>query len=101
MLKLSTLLSIICALFSVLVYFRYQSIIPIMSLPVVAIAGASGRTGKLTVEAFLSPQFRDRYKEVILLSRNSDYKVEGATVRTYSVDNVEEVLKGVDVVVNL
>lgn len=76
-----------------------------MSLPTVAIAGATGRLGVYITEAFLSPEYRPKFKEVIVLSRNKSSKTapweqQGATVRTYSESNIKESLEGVDILVN-
>ncbi|OQU95219.1 hypothetical protein CLAIMM_01458 [Cladophialophora immunda] len=80
-----------------------------MSLPVVAIAGATGRLGKPTTEAFLSSKWRPNFKEIILLSRSppqpehEQYIKAGATLRTYSEaeGGLKEALNGVNILVNV
>jgi hypothetical protein len=76
------------------------------SLPVVAIAGATGRAGTSITKAFLSPKFRPNFSEVVLLSRSHSspqldaWAKEGATIRPYTQDALAEALHGVNIVIN-
>ncbi|KAK6532312.1 hypothetical protein TWF281_006502 [Arthrobotrys megalospora] len=79
-------------------------------LPVVAVAGGTGVLGKEIVRGLLDPQFRGKYQDVILLTRNAtspdalDWTSKGATVMEYSADNDQSIvtaLVGVDVLVNV
>ncbi|KAF3939754.1 hypothetical protein ABW19_dt0209094 [Dactylella cylindrospora] len=79
-------------------------------LPVVAVAGATGTLGKALVGALLDPQFRSKYKDVVVLSRNTkspqieEWVNQGAIAKEYNVDDdasVKEALAGVDVLVNV
>lgn len=79
------------------------------SLPTVAIAGATGSAGKPITSAFLSLEFRSKFKNVILLTRQTSSKdrqdklripTKGAVIREYSEDKLTEALDGVDIVVN-
>ncbi|KAL3249542.1 hypothetical protein ABHI18_011539, partial [Aspergillus niger] len=45
-----------------------------ITLPVVAIAGATGHLGKHVVSAFLASNLRNRFSEVILLSRQDSHQ---------------------------
>jgi len=79
------------------------------SLPVVAIAGATGRLGKPTTEAFLSSKWNSNFKQVVILSRSAslpDHEAwlkAGAILRTYSDDetSLKQVLEGVNILVNV
>lgn len=74
--------------------------------PVVAIAGATGHLGRHVASAFLSPFFRSKFSDVIILSRkdaSSIAEIETTTdytVRKYSEDNLVKALQGVQVLVN-
>jgi nucleoside-diphosphate-sugar epimerase len=75
------------------------------ALPTVAIAGATGNLGAKVTEGFLQPPFRDRFYDIIVLTRSRSPKVEnlvkqGASLRLYAEDNLEEALAGVDVLIN-
>ncbi|KAK6501169.1 hypothetical protein TWF481_009016 [Arthrobotrys musiformis] len=79
-------------------------------LPVVAVAGGTGVLGKEIVRALLDPQFRSRYQDVVLLTRNAaspnalEGISKGAIAREYSTDNDQTIaaaLAGVDILVNV
>lgn len=79
-------------------------------LPVVAVAGGTGVLGKEIVRALLDPQFRGKYQDVILLTRNANSPSalegisKGAIVREYSTDNeraITNALAGVDILINV
>lgn len=77
-----------------------------ISRPVVAIAGATGHLGRHVASAFLSPFFRSKFSDVILLSRKESSDIAGFestanyTVRKYDEDNLDKALQGVQVLVN-
>lgn len=74
--------------------------------PVVAIAGATGHLGRHVASAFLSPFFRSKFSDVILLSRQDASSIaefestSNYTVRKYDEDNLSKALQGVQVLVN-
>ena len=70
--------------------------------PTVAIAGPTGKLGEGIVAAFTSSLFRNRFANIILLSRHEDLSVPGCTTRpiSYDVSIIKQSLKDVDVVVN-
>lgn len=76
--------------------------------PVVAIAGATGHLGKHVTTAFLSSAFHDKFSEIILLSRQESSLFQPTevragvkvTTRRYDEDNLEEALRGVQILVN-
>ncbi|KAJ5574653.1 hypothetical protein N7450_008552 [Penicillium hetheringtonii] len=76
------------------------------SRPVVAIAGATGHLGRHVASAFLSPFFRSKFSDIILLSRKDASSIAGFesnaeyTVRKYDEDNISKALQGVQVLVN-
>ena len=75
------------------------------SLPTVAIAGATGNLGAKIADAFLLPQFRARFRDVVVLARAASPRTErlvslGAQLRVYSEDDVAASLQGVDVLIN-
>lgn len=74
------------------------------SLPSVALAGASGHLGKHVLSAFLSPTFRSSFSDIIILKRRtaspSTDEVQGATIRFYDDDHLDEAMVGIDVVVS-
>ncbi len=76
------------------------------SLPSVAIAGATGNVGAKVAAEFLKPEFRARYKQVIILSRSSASETArrlgdlGATIRVYEEEALAAVLSDVDILVN-
>lgn len=75
------------------------------SLPTVAIAGATGNLGGKIANALLLPQFRARFRDVIVLARSESPSAErlvslGARLRVYSEDDVAAALRGVDVLIN-
>lgn len=77
------------------------------SLKSVAIAGASGTLGKHVLSAFLQPEFRSSFSEIIVLKRPSASSKsdvyqdrEGATIRTYDDSNLTAALEGVDVLIS-
>ena len=75
-------------------------------LPSVAIAGATGNVGAKFALVFLRPEFRRRFREVVILSRSKTSEAaqklaaSGGSLRTYDEANLADVLKDVDVVVN-
>jgi hypothetical protein len=77
-----------------------------ISRPVVAIAGATGHLGRHVATAFLSPFFRSKFSDIILLSRKEASSIDGFesttnyTVRKYDEDNLAKALEGVQVLVN-
>ncbi|CAI7607297.1 unnamed protein product [Penicillium pancosmium] len=77
-----------------------------ISRPVVAIAGATGHLGRHVASAFLSPFFRSKFSDIILLSRKEASCIDGFesttnyTVRKYDEDNIAKALEGVQVLVN-
>lgn len=77
-----------------------------MGLPTVAIAGATGNVGAKIAAVFLRPEFRRRFRDVVLLTRSTTSVAAqvvasgGATLRAYDEDHLAAVLKDVDVVVN-
>jgi len=76
------------------------------ALPSVAIAGATGNVGAKFASVFLRPEFRQRFRDVVILSRSSTSEAaqklaaSGASLRTYNEDNLAPALKDVDVVIN-
>ncbi|KAF5656804.1 isoflavone reductase family [Fusarium heterosporum] len=76
-----------------------------VTLPTVAIAGATGNLGAKVTGGFLQPPFRERFHDVIVLARSQSPKTEelvkrGASLRLYAEDNLKEALYGVDVLIN-
>lgn len=79
------------------------------TLPVVAIAGATGHLGHNMTKAFLAPRVRSRFSKVILLSRQpvsasvhlARWQDEGnAMIRSYDEDNFGPAIADVDIFVN-
>lgn len=78
-------------------------------LPIVAIAGATGRLGKPTTDAFLSSKWNSNFEQVIILSRSAslpDHEAwfkAGAILRSYSEDegSLKQALEGVNILVNV
>lgn len=76
-----------------------------MAPPSVAVAGGTGNLGSNIVQELLASSVLPRFREVIILARaESDktraFQARGAVVRTYSEDDLERALDGVDVLIN-
>jgi putative NADH-flavin reductase len=76
------------------------------SLPSVAIAGATGNVGAKIAAVFLRPEFRDKFQDVIILTRSTTSMMaqqlasSGASLRVYSEQHLAGVLSDVNVLVN-
>lgn len=74
--------------------------------PVVAIAGATGNLGYKIVNAFLLPEWRERFRKIIILVRKEsqqtrDLHSAGVQVCIYDEENLAESLQAVDVLINV
>ncbi|GLA69227.1 hypothetical protein AtubIFM55763_008410 [Aspergillus tubingensis] len=84
----------------------------ITTLPIVAIAGATGHLGKHVASAFLTSNLRNRFSEIILLSRQGSHHTlptdlpsdsPKLTIRTYTEDSIPSItraLHGATVLIN-
>lgn len=77
-----------------------------MALRTVAIAGATGNLGSHVARAFLSPEYRTRFQDVVVLSRAeskaaAELAAAGAKLRVYDEDNLAQSLQGVDVLISV
>ncbi|KAG8915349.1 hypothetical protein FRC02_004546 [Tulasnella sp. 418] len=78
-------------------------------LPNIAVAGATGNLGTHIINALLSPTFRPKFGEIIVLSRSAtsdaakaliERGVKVVEIDVQNVDNVSDALKGTDVFVD-
>ncbi|OJI85403.1 hypothetical protein ASPTUDRAFT_41648 [Aspergillus tubingensis CBS 134.48] len=83
------------------------------TLPIVAIAGATGHLGKHVASAFLTSNLRNRFSEIILLSRQGSHHntpptdlpsdSPKLTIRTYTEDSIPSItraLQGATILIN-
>jgi hypothetical protein len=74
--------------------------------PTIAIAGATGNLGKDVTNAFLEPTTLSKFAAIVLLSRKRSspvldaWKDKGAKIVVCAEDDIEEALRGVDMLVN-
>lgn len=76
-----------------------------MSLPTVALVGASGHLGQHVSKALLSPTFRGSFSKVIFLKRrsstqSSEDKVDGAETRHFDESTLGAALQDIDVLIS-
>ncbi|KAK8927899.1 hypothetical protein H634G_05532 [Metarhizium anisopliae BRIP 53293] len=77
-----------------------------MALRTVAIAGATGNLGTHVARAFLSPQCRTKFQDIVVLARAeskaaAELAAAGAKLRVYDEDNLAQSLQGVDVLISV